>query len=230
MARLLFHVGGPTFHPVAEQAREITEWLRDTGHTVDVAEGREAFRRLGDCDLFVLMGLFHSGDRGCPYEPLSPDEREAFARYVASGRPVLAHHGGIASYDDWPDFMRLVGFGWVWGRSRHSPFGTHVVRVVEPDHPVMAGMADFVVEDEVYYDLWMDPRARVHAVASWDGLDRPMVCTLEGRSEGPPGAGRVVYLANGHDLRAFRARWRAPGPPEAPLRRLWRNAVAWLVG
>ena len=37
---------------------------------------------------------------------------------------------------------------------------------------------------------------------------------------GVEGAGKVVYLANGHDLRAF----------ECPaLRQLWLNAVRWLM-
>jgi type 1 glutamine amidotransferase len=211
--RLLFHVGGPAFHPVAEQARVVEGWLQGSGHAVRIVEGNAACDALGECDVFVLMGLYWTGKP--PYTPLTPDQRAAFAAFVRGGGRVLAHHGGIASYDDWPELGRLVGFRWVWGTTAHSPFGTHRVRIADPGAPVVAGVSDFNVEDELYYDVEMDARARVHAVAEWEGRDRPMVCTLERPGE----AGRAVYLANGHDLRAFRA---------PALRRLWLNAVGSL--
>jgi hypothetical protein len=45
-----------------------------------------------------------------------------------------------------------------------------------------------------------------------------MVITADGGRVS--GTGRMVYLANGHDLRAF----------ESPaLRKLWANAVRWLL-
>lgn len=217
--RIVFHVGGPAFHPVAEQARRIVSWLEGSGHETRLAEGLAAFDRLEECDLFVLMGLFHTGQGDPPYVPPDESRRAAFRRFVASGRPILAHHGGIASYDDWPEFGALVGFRWIWGVTSHSPLGEHRVRVTDPASPLLAGISDYALTDELYYDVWMDRRARVHAAASWDGADRPMVCSLQGRESGP--GGRAVYLANGHDLRAFEA--------EA-LRRLWLNAVAWLAG
>lgn len=232
MARLLFHVGGPAFHPVAEQAQVVRSWLAGTGHEATLIEGNAALELLPAYDLLVLMGLFHTGQDGpVPYVSPTPAQRQAFAAFVRRRGPILAHHGGIASYDDWEAFRHLLGFAWIWGRSNHSRFGEHTVRVVDAEHPVTGGVGDFVVEDEIYYDLWFDPGVRVHAVAPWDGRDHPMVCTLQGRADGP--GGRVVYLANGHDLRAFAAR-PAAGPPgetqDLPLRRLWLQAIAWLTG
>ena len=58
----------------------------------------------------------------------------------------------------------------------------------------------------------------VHAEAIWQGQRLPMVMTASGGHVA--GAGRTVYLANGHDLRAFAC----PALPQ-----LWRNAVHWLL-
>ena len=47
----------------------------------------------------------------------------------------------------------------------------------------------------------------------------PLVFTAEGgRVEG---AGKLVYLVNGHDMQAFAS---------PALRQLWLNAVVWLLG
>ena len=71
MARLLFHVGGPAFHPVAEQAQVVRSWLAGTGHEATLIEGNAALELLPAYDLLVLMGLFHPESRSVGLAPLS---------------------------------------------------------------------------------------------------------------------------------------------------------------
>jgi len=218
MKQVVFHTGGPSFHPVAEQARHIAEWL-GTGFACVQHDGAEAFEHLDDCDLLVLMGLHWTGQKA-EYRPMAERHTQALERYVASGRPLLAHHGAIASYDDWPRFGELAGFAWVWGTTNHSPVGDYRVQVLPTGHPVVAGMDHYTLCDELYYDIKMAAgmKVQVHAEAEWQGRKLPMVLTAAGGRV--PGAGRAVYLANGHDLRAF----------ECPaLKQLWVNAVKWLM-
>jgi type 1 glutamine amidotransferase len=221
--RIVFHTGGPDFYPVAEQARRISSWL-EFDHQPDLCDGVDAFESLDACDLLVLMGLHWSGmptDGGRPtYRAMQPPHQEAMEHFVRSGRPLLAHHAAVASYDDCPRFAGLVGVAWVWGATSHSPLGTHAVRVRETTHPVISDVADFTIFDELYYHLKItdDTPARVHATAAWEGAEHPMVITAEGGRVA--GAGKLVYLANGHDMRAM----------ESPqLRRLWINSVNWLL-
>ncbi len=228
MAKIVFHVGGPAFHPVAEQAQLIASWV-DTGlgggHEYRIADGVSAFEMLDDCDLFVAMGLHWTGMGAewagqMEYHPLQPAHQEAFTAYVASGRPIIAHHGGIASYDDWVRYGELLGFTWVWGVTTHSPLGDHKVEVLQTGHPIVEGLQDYTLFDELYYDVRVTEgmETAVHAVAEWDGQPRPMIITAEGGRLA--GAGRTVYLANGHDMRAFAA---------PALRRIWENAVRWAL-
>jgi len=222
--RLVFHVGGPAFHPVDQQAVQIAGWLGDA-YDCRIVDGRAAFDRLDACDLFVVMGLHWTGmveswAGSLTYDPLGPVQQEAFIQYVASGRPLLAHHGAIASYEDWPRFGEMLGFTWVWGVTSHSPLGDHTVEVLPTGHPIVAGLAGYTLYDELYYDVKVasDLQPTIHAEAIWQGQRLPMVMTATGGRV--PGAGRTAYLANGHDLRAFAC---------PALRKLWRNAVHWLL-
>ena len=229
MAKIVFHVGGPAFHPVAEQAQLIASWL-DTElggrHEYLIAASVSAFEMLDECELFVAMGLHWTGMDAewagkMEYHPLLGAHQEAFNAYVASGRPIIAHHGGIASYDDWPRYDELLGFTWVWGQTTHSPLGDHKVEVHKTGHPIVEGLQNYTLFDELYYNVQVTPgmEAAVQATAEWDGQPRPMIITAEGGRLA--GAGRTVYLANGHDMRAFAA---------PALRQIWVNAVRWALG
>jgi type 1 glutamine amidotransferase len=226
MKTIRFFTGGQAFHPTAEQAGQIKTWLGD-GFDCQIVEGASALDRLEDCDLLVLMGNFNTAQgknnpRG--YTPLAAAQEESFRRYVASGRPLLLHHGAIGSYDDSEIFTRLIGFNWILGGGEkgtdHSPIGDYRVTVPPSRHPVMAGVSDFELFDELYFKIHIHSglNLAVHAHASYEGQDLPMVFTVEsGRISG---AGKLVYLANGHDLRAFAC---------PALQQLWKNSVRWLL-
>jgi type 1 glutamine amidotransferase len=173
---------------------------------------------LSECDLLVLLGLHWTGRP--EYRPPGEVHKRAFERYVTSGKPILAAHDAIASYDDWPRFGELVGFTWVWGRSSHSSIAEHTVRVLPTGHPIIEAVTDYRIVDELYCDIQVaaDLEVQTHAEAEWRSRRLPMVMTGEGgRAEH---AGKTAYLANGHDLRAF----------ECPaIRRLWVNAVTWCL-
>jgi type 1 glutamine amidotransferase len=233
--KIVFHVGG-AYHPTEEQAAAIIDWL-GAGYTAQVHDGVAAFEALDDADLFVVMGMHWSGmvpamisDR--PYHPPGTAHKIAFERYVASGRPLLVHHAGIFSYDDWPRFGELLGFQWHWDLTSYVPVTEYVVKVEPTGHPLMAGVEDYAIVDEIYVDVQITPglNPEVHAAAHIqdDRATRsnghsttrslPLVFTAEGGRVS--GAGRLVYLMNGHDMQAF----------ECPaLRQMWINAVNWLT-
>ena len=216
--RIVFHVGGPAFHPTDLQANQIRQWLGPS-YRCTIHEGGRGFDHLDDADLLVLMGLYWTGSH-IEYVPLSESQKQSFERYIASGRPVLAHHGAIASYDDWTRFGDLTGFAWVWGKTNHSPLGTYTVTVPPSDHPISRNLSDFEIFDELYYDIQIAPGLdpTTHASAHFNGRDLPMILTATGGRT--TGAGKTAYLANGHDIRAF----------ESPaLRQIWLNAVEWLL-
>lgn len=220
--RILFFVGGPEFHPVAEQAQAVTHWLEGACET-EIIDGNEAFDHLDRFDLFVGMALTWSGwqeEGETLHTPLNEEQKEAFERFVRAGRPVLAFHGGIASFDEWPRYGELLGFTWVWGTTNHSPVQDHRVHLLPTRHPIVNGLRDYTIHDELYYDVKLTPGldVQVHAEAPWDGAARPMIMTAVGGRVA--GAGKTAYLANGHDMKAFEC----PAMPQ-----LWRNTINWLL-
>lgn len=222
--RLIFHVGGWAGHPTAQQAAVIAGWLGDS-YACEIHDGATAFDDLSTCDLLVVMGLHWTGmgedwAGNLTYQPLKEHQKQSFESYVASGRPILNHHGGIASYDDWPRFGELLGFTWVWGVTNHAPLGQHTVEVLPTGHPLVRGMHNYDIVDELYYDVRItsDLQPAIHAQASWQQRTVPMVLSAQGGRI--QGAGHTVYLANGHAIEAFHC---------AALQQLWLNSINWLL-
>ena len=221
MKKILFHTGGPTFHPVGQQAICIAEWLGQ-GYRCEQREGLSAFEALDDSvDLLVIMGLHWSGMSedwagGLTYEPMRSRDIDALRKYVTSGRPIISHHGGIASYDEEPFFAQACAWAWVWGVTTHSPFGNWPMNVGTTAHAVVRDVQDYKLDDEIYYNVKvLEPgRTIEHASTYFDGAERPMVSTIDESSD----HGRRVYLANGHDMKAFEC---------DSLRQLWINSVKW---
>jgi type 1 glutamine amidotransferase len=222
--KIRFFVGGPAFHPTAEQASLI---LEDSAGLYDseIVDGASAFDNLSDVDLLVVMGLHWTGMSDAwagnlTYVPLNDAQKAGFRDFVASGRPLLCYHGGIASYDDWPEFGQLLGYQWRWGVTYHSPVGAHPVTVEKTPHPLLEEVGDFTLTDELYYNYQITPDLKIEVLghAKFHGAVMPMI--FAGQGGRIPGAGRSVYLANGHDLRAF----------ECPaLRTLIKNSINWLL-
>ncbi|MBX7245065.1 MAG: ThuA domain-containing protein [Candidatus Sumerlaeaceae bacterium] len=223
-SKITFLGGGPAFHPVDQQAAAISAWL-GSAYDCSVLDGAMAFDVLSSTDCFVLMGLHWSGMTAdwcgnLTYNPPSESQKSAFEGYVASGRPLVIHHGAIGSYDDWPRFGELLGFTWIWDKTSHSPIGNYSVRVLETGSALVAGITDFQIHDELYYDIHITPslNPKVHAEADYNGKALPMIMTAEGGRVS--GAGRTVYLANGHDMEAFKC---------PAMKTLWTNALNWAL-
>jgi type 1 glutamine amidotransferase len=219
-SRLIFLVGGPDLHPVNEQAEHIVRWL-GPDFWCHTADSLAAFEHLNECDLLVLMGMHYVG-WGARYRSPNEAHRRNFQKYVASGRPLLSAHGGIASYDDWPGFAEMVGFRWPWDAASNSLIAEHRVRILNTGHPIVEAVEDFTLVDELHDGIQVTPglKIRIHAEALLDGRQLPMVMTATGGRK-VAGAGKTAYLANGHDMRAF----------ECPaMKQLWVNAVRWCLG
>jgi type 1 glutamine amidotransferase len=221
---------------VGRQAALMQSWLPGDWH-LETAFGSEVFDRLADVDLYVAAGLHGPElDRELPADAWSPAgiaphgytrpserQKEAFRSYMAAGRPVLAFHGGIVGYGDWPEYGRLLGFRWVRGYTSHSRYAEWPVQVDTDRHPVVAGVRDYVVHDELYYNVVIPPElgVQVHARALFaEGVALPMVLTAEGGAGRCAGAGKTAYLANGHSMQSME-------PPA--IRRLWLNTLRWLM-
>ncbi len=98
-----------------------------------------------------------------PMEATAPtdEQREVIAELCARGTGLVFLHHSVASWPAWPEFADIVG-----GRFHYAPASLHgveypdsgyrfnvrhTVEVLEPEHPVCAGLGErFTITDELY--------------------------------------------------------------------------------
>lgn len=148
--------------------------------------------------------------------PLGNEVWTEFERYVNAGHGVVIVHFGCGAFEDWDGFVTIAGRVWNPEKRAHDPYGPFQVRVVDPGHPITAGMTTFDVQDELYTCLDGAPPIRVLCCATSrvDQQDCPMGFVV-------PGGGGIFHCTLGHDVAALRS----PG-----TRDLYRRAAAWAAG
>jgi type 1 glutamine amidotransferase len=185
----------------------------------------------------------------CDYCP-SIEEQQGLRRFLDGGGRWIALHGTNAliefvdgkadTPDKAPDFMQMLGSRFV----AHPAVQKFNVRVAASEHPLVAGIEDFEVEDEPYYCEFFDNN-EVLLEASYDvpstgyvrsdfGTDQPSHPQMYVHTEG---RGQVLYMTLGHccgkyDLRPLadvvpiaRGAWELPVYYE-----LLRRSIRWGIG
>jgi len=138
---------------------------------------------------------------------IPPEAQRDFLTMLNNGKGLVVLHHAFCSYDDWPEYVRIVG-----GRYHHFPWTkdsivqppsnySHDVKlqvyVEDNNHPITQGISDFVIIDEAYGDTELLPD--VHPILSTDSPESgPLVCWTNRY-----GKSRVVALTLGHDRQAW---------------------------
>jgi type 1 glutamine amidotransferase len=108
--------------------------------------------------------------------------------------------------EPWTGYMDMVGMNWKIENIGHARRRQFTVKWADRDHPISKGLPPtFLVDDELYHKIDLNPNAHVLATAFDDPIggrastskDEPMVWTV------PYGQGRVVMITLGHDLLAM---------------------------
>jgi hypothetical protein len=234
-------VAGGKYHDVDFARLQILALLGE--HPRIRTRVREDYRDVAgllDCDMLVTYTV-----------DLVPDEAtsQALAGWVGAGRRWLALHG-TNSILEWskPDrawkaprtaasFMRMLGSQFL----AHPPIAPYRVEVVEPAHPLVAGIDDFDADDELYL-CELHPPIEVLLQARWTGQAPGFVDRDWTGDEPRPvmylkrtGDGEVLYLTLGHargryDMQPLmaeypqveRGSWTTPAFQE-----LLRRSIAW---
>jgi hypothetical protein len=194
------------FQQIGTEAGFATRRAAGTGRFIDPRP------ETADCDVYLFYtsgGQFHTA------------QQEALADAVAQGKGLVGIHctnvmgwqdGGLDPADR-PMFGLLGNRYLSHGPGHHE--GRHTVEIVA-EHPVTDGVSDFELFDEYYEFELADEKVSVVAQRRRaDGAVIPVMYTREA------GQGRVVYLALGHDMRAW-------GEPS--FRALVRQSLTWAAG
>jgi hypothetical protein len=207
------------------------------GHDYKVVEFNQMLASLGDnityqiselpaaYDMFLtenrskydVVVLYHM------WQTITDEQAEMFADCIRQGKPMVVLHHSICAYDDWPEYMNIIG-----GKYFHKPATINgieypassyihdlhfKVRIVNSDNPVTKGLTDFEIFDETYKGFYVED-----GVTPLLTTDEPSSTSIIGWSK-KYGNARIVTLQSGHDAATF----------ENPnYRKLLRQAIVWV--
>lgn len=233
-------ITGQDAHPWRESSPYLKGLLEKTGlFEVRVAE---EFRGATIDSLTPYdVAILDYSDEKLKIQSWSQTTKDALLKFVGSGKGLVVYHHSAASFQDWADYVKLVGCVWVSSDSHHSPVHDYQVDIRDPEHPITRGMTNFMAKtDELYAGLKCQPDGSFHVLATgWDdhalyaarpnakvppgpSQDEPLLWTL------PYGNGRVFATMLGNDMRAVYtpgfvatftrgAEWAATGNVTIPL-------------
>jgi len=204
------------WHDHAATSQRIAEILTEVGFDARIrACHPRALEDLATVDLLVANTA--SGTPGAD-DASDEDWVRAFAllsAYVARGGPLIALHLASSSFQEFPEWSDWIGGAWITGTSMHPPIAEAHVAVRTDAHPIVAGLTDFTLYDEMYSFLALHPGNVVLATHRYEGQDHPLAWAREA------GLRRAVYDALGHDVRAY----------DSPERvRLLQREALWVTG
>jgi GH35 family endo-1,4-beta-xylanase/type 1 glutamine amidotransferase len=214
--RVLVVTGGHDFAPSFWEL-----FSGDDGIVVEKAEHPRALAELapdraGRFDVIVLYDM-------CSSETIGEEGRRDFLALLDAGKGLVVLHHALASHPEWPEYRRVVGGRYIL-REETRTDGTTVpastyrhdvdfrVEIADPAHPIVHGLDDFDLHDEVYGATEVDPG--VHQLLRTSHPESGAVigwCREVASS-------RIVVLQPGHGPEA----WRHPS-----YRLLLARSIRW---
>jgi type 1 glutamine amidotransferase len=123
---------------------------------------------------------------------LTDEQERGLLDFVRGGGGFFGLHTADASFRDCTGYHAMLN-GFFDGHSKYMDF---TVTIVDPDHPITRGLADFGVTDELHY-LKHDPAMSHHLMQAYDPTrDETHVMAFTHSY----GKGRVFFFALGHDM------------------------------
>jgi len=140
------------------------------------------------------------------WQDITEPQKKAFVKLLEEGKGLVALHHSIASYQEWPEFLKIIG-GKFYLNDREEDgvkyaksgveFGKQIEVKVNKDHPISYGIDNFTITDETYKGFRVAPDVNVFL-------------TTDDPSSGPQigwtrtyGKSRVVCIQSGHDSKVY---------------------------
>jgi uncharacterized protein len=151
---------------------------------------------------------------------LNDTQKGRFLSLFNKGVGLVVLHHALLSYQHWPEYERIAGGkylldhetvdGKTWPASTYKGDVDIDVKVVDKDHPITAGLHDFVLHDEIYRGV-RNP-ADIHVLMTTE--DRPLAWTRQEKKS------RIVGITVGH----------GPAHDDANFQKLLAQSIAWAAG
>jgi hypothetical protein len=160
-------------------------FLEKAGFEIKITEDRDQLlQNINDYDVF--LDYTHGGK-------LTDEQTESVIKFVEGGKALVGVHSSAVDKVS-PKYDKLLGGKY----SGHSDEGKSKVRIVDPNHPITAGMKDFKIVDEIYKLDYEPNTFQVLMDSEVQGVVYPICWVKE------YGKGKVTFLSLGHAEKAFK--------------------------
>lgn len=223
------------FSVIFIQAQPIKIMLVTGGHSYDTLQFFEMFDALKGIEYVhfeqpkanqkLVSGLAEDFDVVVFYDmwkTISDAEKSAYLKLTNQGKPFLFLHHSIASYQDWPEFEKILGGKYV-EKGRGVPaeeqsnyeHDVWVYTKVENYTPITVGLKEPRFFDEVYGNVRISEKVF------------PLLKTRHPKSmeivawENKYNNSKIIYLQPGHDYRTYQ---------NEEFRKLVSQSIKYLAG
>jgi type 1 glutamine amidotransferase len=137
---------------------------------------------------------------------ISEAQKSRFLSLFEKGVGLVVLHHALVSYQHWPQYERIIGGRYPEEDGRSGVVTREVgyqhdvevpVVIVAREHPITAGMKDFMIHDEIYWGFRVASDVTPLLTTTHPKSGKPLAWT---RAQGKS---RVVYLQLGHDHWAY---------------------------
>ena len=137
-------------HPYEESTPILERFLKAAGHDVTVNWDADVLSDAGEMGQYdaLVFNTLRTGDVA-----LNESEQKGMKEFISSGKGFVCIHISGCVPDTWPEYRDITGGGWVMETSFHPPYGQLTVNIQNSDHPGVAGISDFVTNDELYMGI-----------------------------------------------------------------------------
>jgi len=179
---------GPGQHDHPRFLEEWTKLLSERGCTVRGALAFPGEEDLSASDVLVLYAAEGASIHG--------EERARLERFLGRGGGLVVLHDAVCG-DDPLWFQTVAGGAWEHGRAQYQE-GELGLCFADREHPITRGVANFDLDDEIYWNLHLDPGAHVLANAFHTPFDvTPQMWTFEKAGY------RAFVSIQGHNATSF---------------------------
>jgi len=151
----------------------------------------------------------------------SPDDSLVYLELTEKGFPLLFLHHSLCNFQNWDGYQQILGGKYLMPEftldsSKLSDYAHGLdleVKILDPDHPVTAGIGDFYIHDEGYSNILVNKE-----IYPLFGTSHPQCAPLMGWINQYQNS-TCIYLMFGHDRLAYE---------NESLQQLLENSILWL--
>ncbi|HUS73151.1 MAG TPA: ThuA domain-containing protein [Sedimentisphaerales bacterium] len=153
---------------------------------------------------------------------ISPKRQENFVKLVKGGTGVLALHHCMGAYQEWPEYIKIIGGrynlkaseegGVKHEASTYKYDADFTVHIEDSSHPITRGLSDFAVHDETYKKCSFEKDNRLLLTTNHPDSDTQLGWVRR------YGKGKVCFIMVGHGPSVY---------PHPSYRQLVARSIRW---